>query len=67
MQERRIRRSSYGGARPARDFPLLVDSYLNGSLMLDEVITQRIGLNEINDGFSAMRSGASIRSVIVFN
>jgi S-(hydroxymethyl)glutathione dehydrogenase/alcohol dehydrogenase len=67
MQERRIRRSSYGGARPARDFPLLVESYLNGRLMLDELITQRIGLNEINDGFSAMRSGTSIRSVIVFN
>jgi S-(hydroxymethyl)glutathione dehydrogenase / alcohol dehydrogenase len=67
MQERHIRRSSYGDARPARDFPLLVESYLNGNLMLDELITQRIGLNEINDGFSAMRSGASIRSVIVFN
>jgi S-(hydroxymethyl)glutathione dehydrogenase/alcohol dehydrogenase len=67
MQERRIRRSSYGDARPARDFPLLVESYLNGNLMLDELITQRIRLNEINDGFSAMRSGASIRSVIVFN
>jgi S-(hydroxymethyl)glutathione dehydrogenase/alcohol dehydrogenase len=67
MQERRIRRSSYGDARPTRDFPLLVESYLNGNLMLDELITQRIGLNEINDGFSAMRSGASIRSVIVFN
>jgi Zn-dependent alcohol dehydrogenase len=30
--------------------------------MLDELITQRIGLNEINDGFSAMRSGTSIRA-----
>lgn len=67
MQERRIRRSSYGDARPARDFPLLVESYLNGSLMLDEMITRRIRLDEINDGFSALRSGASIRNVIVFN
>jgi S-(hydroxymethyl)glutathione dehydrogenase/alcohol dehydrogenase len=67
MQERRIRRSSYGDARPARDFPLLVESYLRGDLMLDELITRRIGLDEINDGFSAMRSGNSIRNVVVFN
>jgi len=31
------------------------------------LITRRIGLGEINNGFSAMRSGTSIRSVIVFN
>jgi S-(hydroxymethyl)glutathione dehydrogenase/alcohol dehydrogenase len=66
MQEKRIRRSSYGNARPARDFPMLVRSYLNGDLMLDELITQRIGLDAINEGFSALRQGKSIRSVIVF-
>jgi S-(hydroxymethyl)glutathione dehydrogenase/alcohol dehydrogenase len=66
MQEKRIRRSSYGNARPARDFPMLVRSYLNGDLMLDELITQRIGLGAINAGFSALRQGKSIRSVIVF-
>ena len=66
MQEKRIRRSSYGNARPARDFPMLVRSYLNGDLMLDELITQRIGLGAINEGFSALRQGKSIRSVIVF-
>lgn len=67
MQERRIRRSSYGDARPARDFPMLVESYLNGNLLLDELITKRVDLNEINEGFSAMRSGASIRNVVVFD
>ncbi len=66
MQEKRIRRSSYGNARPARDFPMLVRAYLNGDLMLDELITQRIGLDKINDGFAALREGRSIRSVIVF-
>ncbi|MGH7094029.1 MAG: alcohol dehydrogenase catalytic domain-containing protein, partial [Stellaceae bacterium] len=38
MAEKRIRRSSYGGARPARDFPLLARAYLDGSLKLDELI-----------------------------
>jgi S-(hydroxymethyl)glutathione dehydrogenase/alcohol dehydrogenase len=66
MQEKRIRRSSYGNARPARDFPMLADLYLKGDLMLDELITQRIGLDGINEGFSALREGRSIRSVIVF-
>jgi len=64
MQEKRIRRSSYGEARPARDFPLLAQSYLDGRLMLDEMITARIGLGAINDGFSALRSGQAIRSVV---
>jgi S-(hydroxymethyl)glutathione dehydrogenase / alcohol dehydrogenase len=66
MQEKRIRRSSYGGARPARDFPLLAEAYLAGKLRLDSMITQRIGLHEINDGFAALKSGKAIRSVVVF-
>jgi S-(hydroxymethyl)glutathione dehydrogenase/alcohol dehydrogenase len=66
MQEKRIRRSSYGDARPARDFPLLARACLDGQLMLDELITQRIGLDGINDGFAALREGKAIRSVITF-
>jgi S-(hydroxymethyl)glutathione dehydrogenase/alcohol dehydrogenase len=44
MQEKRIRRVSYGNARPRRDFPLLARAYLDGSLMLDELISRRITL-----------------------
>ena len=66
MGEKRIRRSSYGGARPARDFPLLAQAYLDGRLKLDELITRRIGLEEIDDGFAALRRGEAIRSVVVF-
>jgi S-(hydroxymethyl)glutathione dehydrogenase/alcohol dehydrogenase len=67
MQEKRIRRSSYGDARPARDFPLLARAYLEGRLMLDELITQRIRLDAINAGFAALKSGEAIRSVVVFD
>jgi S-(hydroxymethyl)glutathione dehydrogenase/alcohol dehydrogenase len=67
MQEKRIRRSSYGDARPWRDFPLLVQAYLDGRLMLDELITQRIRLAAINDGFAALRSGTAIRTVVTFD
>jgi S-(hydroxymethyl)glutathione dehydrogenase / alcohol dehydrogenase len=67
MQEKRIRRSSYGDARPSRDFPLLARAYLEGRLMLDELITQRIRLDGINQGFAALKSGQAIRSVVTFD
>src|ERR1700710_577507 len=67
MQEKRIRRVSYGNARPRRDFPLLARAYLDGSLLLDELISRRITLDGINDGFSALKRGETIRSVIMFD
>jgi S-(hydroxymethyl)glutathione dehydrogenase/alcohol dehydrogenase len=66
MAEKRIRRSSYGGARPARDFPLLARAYLDGALKLDELISRRISLDDINDGFAALKRGDTIRSVVMF-
>jgi S-(hydroxymethyl)glutathione dehydrogenase/alcohol dehydrogenase len=66
MGEKRIRRSSYGGARPARDFPLLARAYLDGKLYLDELITRHIALDEINAGFAALKAGEAIRSVVMF-
>jgi S-(hydroxymethyl)glutathione dehydrogenase / alcohol dehydrogenase len=66
MGEKRIRRSSYGGARPARDFPLLARAYLDGKLFLDELITRQIALDDINAGFAALKAGEAIRSVVMF-
>lgn len=66
MGEKRIVRSSYGGARPQQDFPMLAQSYLDGRLMLDELITARIPLDRINEGFADLKAGRAIRSVIVF-
>ena len=56
MGEKRFRRSSYGGARPARDFPLLAQAYLDGRLKLDELITGRLKLDDINRGFDDLRA-----------
>lgn len=67
MGEKRIRRSSYGGARPHRDFPFLAQAYLDGRLKLDELISRRIRLDEINEGFDALKRGETIRSVVVFD
>ena len=66
MQEKRITRSSYGGARPARDFPLLARAYLEGRLKLDEMISARIGLERSMTGFAALKRGETVRSVVMF-
>ena len=66
MGEKRIVRSSYGGGRPLRDFPWLVHQYLEGRLKLDELITRRIPLEQINGGFDAIRRGETVREVVVF-
>src|SRR3954469_13386796 len=67
MQEKRIRRVSYRNTRPRRDFPLLARAYLDGDLMLDELISRHITLDEINVGFAALKRGETIRSVITFD
>ena len=65
MGEKKITRSSYGGARPRRDFPWLARAYLDGKLKLDELITARLPLSRINEGFDAMRRGEGIRTVVL--
>ena len=67
MGEKRIVRSSYGGARPRRDFPWLARLYLDGKLELDALISSRLPIADINEGFEAMRRGAGVRHVIVFD
>jgi S-(hydroxymethyl)glutathione dehydrogenase/alcohol dehydrogenase len=66
MGEKRIVRSSYGNARPQRDFPWLARLYLEGKLKLDEMIDRRLALDEINDGFAGVKAGSVVRAVITF-
>ena len=66
MGEKRIVRSSYGNARPQRDFPWLARLYLEGKLKLDEMIDRRLALDEINDGFAGVKAGSLVRAVITF-
>ena len=65
MGGKRIVRSSYGGARPQRDFPWLAQAYLDGKLKLDQLISQRLPLDRINEGFDAMRRGEIVRAVVM--
>ncbi|KLU09700.1 hypothetical protein ABL57_10905 [Kocuria sp. SM24M-10] len=62
----RLLGSNYGSTVPARDFPMLAGLYRTGQLPIDQLITQRHSLDEVNTAFDQMRSGARGRSVIVY-
>ncbi len=58
--------TAFGGARGRTDVPKIVDWYMDGKLRIDELITHRLKLEDINRGFELMKSGESIRSVVVY-
>jgi S-(hydroxymethyl)glutathione dehydrogenase/alcohol dehydrogenase len=55
----------YGSADPERDFPRFLGMWRDGKLPIDQLVTQRITLDQINDAFAAMEAGEGARSVIV--
>src|SRR5687767_5106893 len=63
---RNWRGSAFGGARGRTDVPRIVDWYMEGKVHIDDLITHRLKLDEINRGFDLMHEGKSIRSVVVF-
>ena len=66
LDEKKIQGSNMGSNRFRIDMPRYVDLYMSGRLKLDELVSRRIALDEINDGFEAMRRGEVARSVIAF-
>ena len=58
--------SIYGGAVPALDFPRIARLYLAGKLPLDRLVSHRIGLDDVDEAFAAMRRRERARSVVVF-
>jgi len=58
--------SAFGGARGRSDVPRIVDWYMDGKIAIDDLITHRLKLDDINRGFELMKSGESIRSVVVY-
>ena len=66
MTERKIRGSFYGSINPSRDFHMLLDLYQAGKLKLEELVTQRYRLDEINEAFAHMLTGDVARGVIVY-
>jgi S-(hydroxymethyl)glutathione dehydrogenase/alcohol dehydrogenase len=58
--------SAFGGARGRTDVPKIVDWYMDGRLNIDDLITHKLRLEDINEGFDLMKRGESIRTVVVF-
>jgi S-(hydroxymethyl)glutathione dehydrogenase/alcohol dehydrogenase len=58
--------TAFGGAKGRRDVPKIVDWYMERKINIDDLITHRLKLEDINKGFELMREGKSIRSVVVF-
>jgi len=64
MYQKRIQGVLYGMSSPRRAVPRLLDMYANGQLKLDELVTKRYKLDDVNVGYEDMRSGRLIRGVI---
>jgi S-(hydroxymethyl)mycothiol dehydrogenase len=60
-----LKSSWYGDCLPERDFPTLVDLYLQGRLPLEKFVTERIKIDDVEDAFHTMHAGEVLRSVVV--
>jgi S-(hydroxymethyl)mycothiol dehydrogenase len=60
-----LKSSWYGDCLPERDFPTLIDLYLQGRLPLEQFVSERIGLGDIEEAFHKMHDGKVLRSVVV--
>jgi S-(hydroxymethyl)glutathione dehydrogenase/alcohol dehydrogenase len=58
--------TAFGGARGRTDVPRIVDWYMEGKINIDDLITHKLALDEINQAFDLMHAGDSIRSVVVY-
>jgi S-(hydroxymethyl)glutathione dehydrogenase / alcohol dehydrogenase len=67
LGEKRIQGSLMGSNRFPVDMPRFVDFYMSGKLKLDDMISRRIKLEEVNEAFEEMKTGQIARSVIVFD
>ena len=66
LRERKIQGSSMGSNRFRTDMPRYIEFYLQGRLKLDQMVSQRLSLGDVNDAFEDMKQGKVARSVITF-
>ncbi|MDE0669533.1 MAG: zinc-binding dehydrogenase, partial [bacterium] len=62
-----LKSSWYGDCLPSRDFPMLIDLYMQGRLNLDGFVSETIALDEVEEAFHKMENGEVLRSVVVMN
>jgi len=67
MMNKELKGSLFGSGNPRFDIPALLSMYREGQLKLDELVTKRYTLDQINEGFDDMLSGKNIRGIIEFD
>ena len=60
------RGTAFGGARGRTDVPKIVDWYMDGKIEIDPMITHKLSLNDINEGFDLLHAGKSISAVVEY-
>jgi S-(hydroxymethyl)mycothiol dehydrogenase len=60
-----LKSSWYGDCLPSRDFPMLIDLFLQGRLALDKFVSETIALDQVEEAFHRMERGEVLRSVVV--
>ncbi len=65
LYQKRIQGSLFGASNPSKDILMMLDLYQAGRLRLDELVTKRYRLEDINEGYDDMYAGKNIRGVII--
>jgi alcohol dehydrogenase len=65
-EERTVKGSYIGSCVPVRDIPRFISLYRQGKLPIDRLLSDRIKLDEINEGFERLRKSDVVRQVVVF-
>ena len=64
MMNKTVAGTVFGSGNPRADIPALLSMYREGTLKLDELITNRYPLEKVNEGYQDMRDGKNIRGVL---
>ena len=65
FEEKTLTGSYFGSCVPRVDFPRMLGLYMQGKLKLDELITQRYSLEQLNQGYQDLMDGKNIRGVLI--
>ncbi len=64
LYQKRLQGSLFGAGSPTKDIPAMLDLYRKGRLKLDELITRRYTLDQVNEGYADMRAGINMRGIV---
>jgi len=62
--QKRVKGVNFGSTNAKHDIPLYADLYLQGRMNLDDLVSKKISLREVNDGYAALKDGALTRVVV---